>query len=95
MTIQELNAMIGKTGRMVPTTGQPEWSGKFIVTRVDPGRLIVRDEIEGDRYTGATLTVESVARGVEYPATGAAPIETSDPFERAEGFPADWFVPDA
>jgi hypothetical protein len=95
MTTAELQALIGKTGRIVPTTGKPEWSGKYVVTAVDPGHVVVLDEIGGHKHGGQTVSVESVARRIEYPATGAPPIETSHPFERAEGLPADWFVPDA
>jgi hypothetical protein len=94
MTIAELRALVGKTGRIVPTTGKPEWGGKYIVTLVHPGRVLALDEIAGHVFAGQTVTVESVARRIEYPATGAPPFETADPAERAEGLPAEWFIAD-
>jgi hypothetical protein len=94
MTTDELQALVGKTGRIVPTTGKPEWGGKYVCTSVDAPRLLALDEIGGHKYAPATVNVESVARRIEYPASGAPPRETSDPFERAEALPAEWFVPD-
>jgi hypothetical protein len=92
MTPEELRALVGKTGRIVPTNGKPEWVGLFTVTAVDPGRVIL-DEIEGHKYTGPTLTVESVARRVQYFADGRPPVTTEEPAERSWGMLVDWFIP--
>ena len=64
MTIEQLMGLVGKTGRIVPTKGKPEWPGPFTVVAVDCGRVAL-DEIAGHRYSGPTLDVESVARRVQ------------------------------
>ena len=64
MTIEQLMGLVGKTGRIVPTNGKPEWPGPFTVVAVDCGRVAL-DEIAGHRYSGPTLDVESVARRVQ------------------------------
>jgi hypothetical protein len=92
MTIERLMGLVGKTGRIVPTKGKPEWPGPFTVVAVDPGRVAL-DEIEGHKYSGPTLDVESVARRVQSFPDGRPPVETEEPAERSWLMPADWFVP--
>jgi hypothetical protein len=92
MTIQQLLGLVGKTGRIIPTTGKPPWEGLYTCVGIDTGRL-TKDDIEGDKSTGPRLIVESVARRVEHPASGAPPVETSDPADKCSDLPPDWFVP--
>jgi hypothetical protein len=92
MTPEELRALVGKTGRIVPANGKPAWDGLYTVIRVAPG-IVVPDLMAGHRYSGPTLSVESVARRVQNYPDGRAPVTTEEPAERRESLPADWFVP--
>jgi hypothetical protein len=91
MTIQELQALVGKTGR-VNVNGLP-WLGEWIVTSVDSGR-VTYDDLAGDHLTGPTVTVESVERRVQHFADGRPPLVIDDePALRCEGLAASCFTP--